>query len=174
MKICVFRLKFHWSLFLRVQLTISQHWFNNGFVQNRRQAIIGTNADPTHWRIYAPLEGDQLMPYLDAGLVKNSLSVKADPGVYLITSADSDSLPNITWNPHDFVLITPLSVKGSKTFGQVICTFLISIFEFVFIILGPLSPTIFSHNSNLMEISFLCIIFPDHQIAINFSHATTA
>ena len=27
MKILEFRLKFHWSLFLRVQLTISQHWF---------------------------------------------------------------------------------------------------------------------------------------------------
>ena len=27
MKIFEFRLKFHWSLFLRVQLTISQHWF---------------------------------------------------------------------------------------------------------------------------------------------------
>ena len=27
MKLYEFRLKFHWSLFLRVQLTISQHWF---------------------------------------------------------------------------------------------------------------------------------------------------
>ena len=27
MKIFEFRLKFHWSLFLRVQLTIFQHWF---------------------------------------------------------------------------------------------------------------------------------------------------
>ena len=27
MKILEFRLKFHWSLFLRVQLTIIQHWF---------------------------------------------------------------------------------------------------------------------------------------------------
>ena len=27
MKMNEFRLKFHWSLFLRVQLTISQHWF---------------------------------------------------------------------------------------------------------------------------------------------------
>ena len=27
MKSFVFRLKFHWSLFLRVQLTITQHWF---------------------------------------------------------------------------------------------------------------------------------------------------
>ena len=27
MKSCVFLFKFHWSLFLKVQLTISQHWF---------------------------------------------------------------------------------------------------------------------------------------------------
>ena len=27
MKICVFWLRFHWSLFLRVQLIIIQHWF---------------------------------------------------------------------------------------------------------------------------------------------------
>ena len=27
MKVWLFRLKFHWSLFLRVQLIISQHWF---------------------------------------------------------------------------------------------------------------------------------------------------
>ena len=27
MKMLKFRLEFHWSLFLRVQLTISQHWF---------------------------------------------------------------------------------------------------------------------------------------------------
>ena len=27
---------------------------------NRRQAIIWTNADPIHWRIYAALGGDEL------------------------------------------------------------------------------------------------------------------
>ena len=27
MKIVIFQIKFHWSLFLRVQLTICQHWF---------------------------------------------------------------------------------------------------------------------------------------------------
>ena len=41
----IFWLKFHWSLFLSVQLTISQHWSDNGLAPNRRQAIIWTNAD---------------------------------------------------------------------------------------------------------------------------------
>ena len=48
----VFWSKFHWSLFLGVE---------NGLVMNRRQAIIWTNADSTHWRIYAALGGDEFM-----------------------------------------------------------------------------------------------------------------
>ena len=45
-------LKFHWILFLRVQLTIAQHW------------CIWSNADPIHWRIYAALLGDEFMSCL--------------------------------------------------------------------------------------------------------------
>ena len=33
---------------------------NNGSAPNRRQAIIWTNADPIHWRIYASLGEDEL------------------------------------------------------------------------------------------------------------------
>ena len=33
---------------------------NNSALANRRQAIIWTNADPIHWRIYAALGGDEL------------------------------------------------------------------------------------------------------------------
>ena len=51
-KCFIFCLKFHWSLFLRVQLTIIQHRLYKGLAPNRRQAIILTNADPIHWRIY--------------------------------------------------------------------------------------------------------------------------
>ena len=32
---------------------------DNGLAPNRRQAIIWTNADPIHWRIYAELGGDE-------------------------------------------------------------------------------------------------------------------
>ena len=39
MKMCEYRLKFHWNLFLRVQLTIS----DNGLAPTRRQVIIWTN-----------------------------------------------------------------------------------------------------------------------------------
>ena len=33
---------------------------DNGLAPNRRQAIIWTNADMIHWRIYAALGGDEL------------------------------------------------------------------------------------------------------------------
>ena len=33
---------------------------DNGLAPNMRQAIIWTNADPIHWRIYASLGGDEL------------------------------------------------------------------------------------------------------------------
>ena len=56
----VFWLQFHWSLFLRVQLKIFSIGLDNCLAQNRRQAIIWTNADPIHWRTYAALGGDVL------------------------------------------------------------------------------------------------------------------
>ena len=56
----VFWLKFHWNFFpLRVQLTKPSIGLDNGLAPNRRQAIIWTNADPVHWRIYAALGGDE-------------------------------------------------------------------------------------------------------------------
>ena len=34
---------------------------DNGLAPNRRQAIIWTNADPIHWRIYATLGGELIV-----------------------------------------------------------------------------------------------------------------
>ena len=42
-EIYIFRLRYHSSLFPRVQLTIFQHWFSKGLALSRRQAIIWTN-----------------------------------------------------------------------------------------------------------------------------------
>ena len=55
MKSSVFWLKFHWRLFLRVKLIITQLWLDNVLAPNRLQAIIWTNADPIYWRIFAAL-----------------------------------------------------------------------------------------------------------------------
>ena len=58
MKNFVFRFKFHWSLFLRAQLTIIQH-SGNGLVPNRRLAITRTNVYPVYRRIYATIGVDE-------------------------------------------------------------------------------------------------------------------
>ena len=53
-----FRLTFHWRSSLRDQLTVTQHCFN-GLAPNRRRAIIWTNTDLIHWRIYSALGGNE-------------------------------------------------------------------------------------------------------------------
>ena len=55
----VFWFKFHWSLLLRLQMTITPR-LDNGLAPNRRRAIIWTNANLIHWRIYAALGGAEL------------------------------------------------------------------------------------------------------------------
>ena len=60
MKMFEFRLKFHWSLFLRVQLTIFQHWFRKWL-----GAVQATNHYLNQWwldyrPIYAPLGLNEL------------------------------------------------------------------------------------------------------------------
>ena len=57
MKSFVFWLKFHWSLFLRVQLTNPSIGLDNGLAPKRRQAIIWTNAVLIHWHICATRGG---------------------------------------------------------------------------------------------------------------------
>ena len=61
MKSFKFQLRFHGSLFLKSNWQQPSIGLYNGLVLNRRQAIIWTNADPVHWRIYATLGGDGLM-----------------------------------------------------------------------------------------------------------------
>ena len=59
-KIVLFWMKFHWNLFLRDQLTITSIGYDNGLALIRRQAIIESNADQIHWRIYATPGEDEL------------------------------------------------------------------------------------------------------------------
>ena len=54
---CQLVIKFKWNLHHFPQAD----GLDNGLVPNRRQAIILTNADPNHWRIYAALRGDELI-----------------------------------------------------------------------------------------------------------------
>ena len=54
-KMFEFRLQFHWSLFLRVQLTIFQHWFRKWLVADQATSHYLTKCWLVHWRIYASL-----------------------------------------------------------------------------------------------------------------------
>ena len=53
---------------------------DNGLVLSRQQAIIWTNVDPVHWRIYAALEGDELIQWRHMTLLH-----------YIVTSVITDS-----------------------------------------------------------------------------------
>ena len=60
MKMRVFRLRFHWSLFLRIQLTIFHHWLRwwLGAVQATSHYL--NQWWLVHWRIYASLGLNEL------------------------------------------------------------------------------------------------------------------
>ena len=61
MKRFVFQFKFHWRLFLRFEFTKPSIGLDNCLAPYRRQAIIWTNTDLIHWRIYAVLGEDELI-----------------------------------------------------------------------------------------------------------------
>ena len=55
MKMLEFRLKFHWSLFLRVQLTIVHHWFRCWLGADQATSHYLNQWWLDYWRIYASL-----------------------------------------------------------------------------------------------------------------------
>ena len=60
MKNFEFWLKFLWSLFLRVQLTITQHWFRKWLGAELATSHYLNQCCPILWRIYVALGGDKL------------------------------------------------------------------------------------------------------------------
>ena len=61
MKIYEFRLKFHWSLFPRVQLTIFQHWFRQWLGADQATSHYMNQWWLIYWRIYASMSKIQPM-----------------------------------------------------------------------------------------------------------------
>ena len=61
MKIFVFWLKFHWRLFLRIQMTKDSTDSDNSLAMNRQQAITWTNVVIGYRRIYASLDLNKLI-----------------------------------------------------------------------------------------------------------------
>ena len=60
MKMYEFRLRFHWSLFLRVQLTISQHWFRLWLTAVQATSHYLKQYWLVYWRIDASLGLNEL------------------------------------------------------------------------------------------------------------------
>ena len=58
-KFCIL-IKISMNFFLRVQLTKPSIGSDNGLAPNKHRAIIWINAYLIHWRMYAPLVGDEL------------------------------------------------------------------------------------------------------------------
>ena len=64
MKMYKFWLKFHWSLFLRVQLITSQHWFRQWLGASQATSHCLNQSWLVYWRIYAQRygRGNGLLP----------------------------------------------------------------------------------------------------------------
>ena len=60
MKMLEFQLRFHWSLFLRVQLTIIQHWFRYWLGAGQATSHYLNRWWLVYWRIYASLGLNEL------------------------------------------------------------------------------------------------------------------
>ena len=63
MKMLEFRFNFHWSLFLRVQLTTSQHWFRYWLGAGQATSHYLNQWWLVHWRIYVSLGLNELTQY---------------------------------------------------------------------------------------------------------------
>ena len=61
MKMCEFRLRFHWNLFPMVQLTISQHWFRLWLGADQATSHDLNHCWLFYWRIYASLGLNELI-----------------------------------------------------------------------------------------------------------------
>ena len=69
MKMLEFRFRFHWSLFLRVQLTIFQHWFRQWLGAGQATSLYLNPWWLVYWGIYASLGLNELRQNNTASLM---------------------------------------------------------------------------------------------------------
>ena len=84
MKMYEFRLRFHWSLFLRVQLTIFQHWFRWWLDADQATSHYLYQWWLGYWRIYASLGLNELKYLWMIFMTVMFMSNKLDPLGYSI------------------------------------------------------------------------------------------
>ena len=66
------RLRFHWSLFPRVELTISQHWFRYRLGAGQATSHYLNQWWLVYWRIYASLSLNELTCHRQASLMQSN------------------------------------------------------------------------------------------------------
>ena len=117
---CEFRLGFHWSLFLRVQLTIFHHWFRQwlgaGQATNHclnQWWLVYWRIYASYWRIYASFGLNELMQDCSnfSALLMELLKSCTKPSTmcscyrscwwcwYAVSVWDPRGCPRVTWSP---------------------------------------------------------------------------
>ena len=95
MKMYEFRLKFHWSLFLRFQLTIFQHWFRYWLGADQATSHYLKRWWLVYWRIYASLGLNAL---------KKLWNLQSHPMYHIFKSWQNESIWNFSFmESHSFI-----------------------------------------------------------------------
>ena len=103
MKIFEFRLKFHWSLFQRFQLTIFQHWFRLWLGADQATSHYLNQYRVDHWRIYASLGLNELT-LLYSKYCWNIMTIHGQ-NAHLANTGIAARLHKLYWAIFNFVLL---------------------------------------------------------------------
>ena len=106
MKMLEFRLRFHWSLFQRAQLTIFQHWFRWWRGAGQATSHYLNQLWLVYWRIYASLGLNELIDspllkkagtYFNVNIMPISYVISFIPNTYLVSLLTDCALmmPNV-------------------------------------------------------------------------------
>ena len=111
MKMLEFRLRFHWSLFLRVQLTIIQHWFRQWLGAGQATSHYLNQWLLVYWRIYASLGLNELMTFNQK---RGCHVVRPDVVFILFLQWHSPERDRVTLNGVELTLLI-VSIKWHST-----------------------------------------------------------
>ena len=98
MKMSEFRLRFHWSLFLRVQIAKIQHWFRYWLVTSQATSHYLNQWWLVYWRIYASLSLNDLNSNLIDFLCEGNSPITSEFPLRRASNACFDIFCNISLN----------------------------------------------------------------------------
>ena len=98
MKMFKFRLKFQWSMFPRVQLTIFQHWFRWWLGAGQETSHYLNQWWLVYWRIYASLGLNELTFFLTKQQLKHQTPLTGD---FAVKSANISGSVSMSCHHHN-------------------------------------------------------------------------